>query len=67
MHINYYYFIEYVFCLDKGVSWPDIQHSQMNTSGDVDISPPVVVGGVGHSVPSEEPTSAPYSQVTNSS
>jgi len=35
----------------------------MNTSGDVDISPPIVVGGAGHAVPSEEPTSAPYAQV----
>ncbi|XP_016656820.1 uncharacterized protein LOC100569598 isoform X2 [Acyrthosiphon pisum] len=49
--------------LDKGVSWPDIQHSQMNTSGDVDISPPDVVGGVGHSVPPEGSTSPPYVQV----
>lgn len=49
--------------LDKGVSWPDIHHSQMNTSGDVDISPPDVVGGVGHSVPPEGPTSPPYVQV----
>lgn len=55
-----------LFCfyfLDKGVSWPDIQHSQMNTSGDVDISPPDVVGGTGHSVPPEGPTSPPDVQV----
>jgi len=37
----------------------------MNTSGDVDISPPDVVGGVGHSVPPEAPTSPPYVQVIN--
>lgn len=47
------------------MSWPDIQHSQMNTSGDVDISPPDVVGGVGHSVPPEGSTSPPYVQVLN--
>lgn len=51
------------YFLDKGVSWPDIQHSQMNTSGDVDISPPDVVGGTGHSVPPEGPTSPPDVQV----
>lgn len=38
----------------------------MNTTGDVDISPPVVVGGAGHSIPPEEPTSAPYVQVIKS-
>jgi len=53
------------FFFYKGVSWPDIQHSQMNTSGDVDISPPDVVGGVGHSVPPEGSTSPPYVQVLN--
>jgi len=53
------------FFLDKGVSWPDIQHSQMNTSGDIDVSPPNVVGGIGHSVPPEGSTSAPYVQVIN--
>lgn len=37
----------------------------MNTSGDVDISPPDVIGGVGHSVPPEGPTSPPYVQVIN--
>lgn len=47
------------------MSWPDIQHSQMNTSGDVDILPPDVVGGVGHSVPPEGSTSPPYVQVLN--
>ncbi|XP_025419191.1 uncharacterized protein LOC112689610 isoform X2 [Sipha flava] len=49
--------------LDKGVSWPDTQHSQMNTSGDIDISPPDVVGGAGHSMPSEGSTSSPDVQV----
>lgn len=53
------------FFLDKGVSWPDIQRTQMNTSGDVDISPPDVIGGVGHSVPPEGSTSPPYVQVIN--
>jgi len=37
----------------------------MNTSGDVDISPPDVVGGIGHSVPPEGSTSPPYVQVIN--
>ncbi|VVC28257.1 Fibronectin type III,Fibronectin type III domain-containing protein 5, C-terminal domain,Immunoglobulin- [Cinara cedri] len=49
--------------LDKGVSWPDIQRSQMNSSGDVDISPPDVVGGTGHSILPEGSTSPPYVQV----
>lgn len=35
----------------------------MNTSGDVDISPPDVNGGTGHSIPPEGSTSSPYVQV----
>lgn len=49
------------------MSWPDIQHSQMNTSDDLDISPPEVASGAGHSIPPEGSTSAPYVQVTKSS
>lgn len=49
------------------MSWPDIQHSQMNTSDDVDISPPEVAGGAGHSMSPEGSTSAPYVQVTKNS
>lgn len=56
-------FIKLILISDKGVSWPDIQHSKMNTSGDVDISPPDVVGGAGHSMPSEGSTSSPDVQV----
>lgn len=54
---------KFILFSDRGVSWPDIQHSQMNTSGDVDISPPDVVGGAGHSMPSEGSTSSPDVQV----
>ncbi|XP_050434619.1 uncharacterized protein LOC126841896 [Adelges cooleyi] len=49
--------------LNKGVSWPDIRHSTMNTSGDVGISPPDVVGGSAHTIPPEDSTSSPYVQV----
>lgn len=35
----------------------------MNTSGDLDVSPPDVIGGAGHSIPPEGPTSPPYVQV----
>lgn len=48
------------------MSWPNIQHPQMNTSDDIDISPPEVAGGAGHSIPPEGSTSAPYVQVTKS-